>query len=123
MWFEMKLQKPLVDNELNKELFVKSEYKIVRIVLSDILYIESANEYIRIHLDNNEVITTLMRLKNIEEQLSNTHFMRVHRSFIVALDRIKEIERNRIIMGYKIVIPVGDQYRDAFQEYMDKKMQ
>ncbi len=123
MWFEMKLQKPLVDNELNKELFVKSEYKIVRIVLSDILYIESANEYIRIHLDNNEVITTLMRLKNIEEQLSNTHFMRVHRSFIVALDKIKEIERNRIIMGYKIVIPVGDQYRDAFQEYMDKKMQ
>jgi len=123
MWFEMKLQKPLVDNELNKELFVKSEYKIVRIVLSDILYIESANEYIRIHLDNNEVITTLMRLKNIEEQLSNTHFMRVHRSFIVALDKIKEIERNRIIMGYKIVIPVGDQYRDVFQEYMDKKMQ
>lgn len=123
MWFEMKLQKPLVDNELNKELFVKSEYKIVRIVLSDILYIESANEYIRIHLDNNEVITTLMRLKNIEEQLSNTHFMRVHRSFIVALDKIKEIERNRIIMGHKIVIPVGDQYRDAFQEYMDKKMQ
>ena len=123
MWFEMKLQKPLVDNELNKELFVKSEYKIVRIVLSDILYIESANEYIRIHLDNNEVITTLMRLKNIEEQLSNTHFMRVHRSFIVALDKIKEIERNRIIMGHKIVIPVGDQYRDVFQEYMDKKMQ
>ena len=123
MWFEIKLQKTLVDNELNKELFVKSEHKIVRIVLSDILYIESANEYIRIHLDNNEVITTLMRLKNIEEQLSNTHFMRVHRSFSVALDKIKEIERNRIIMGHKIVTPVGDQYRDVFQEYMDKKMQ
>jgi DNA-binding LytR/AlgR family response regulator len=63
MWFDIKLQKTLVDNELNKDLFVKSEHKIVRIVLSDILYIESANEYIRIHLDNNEVITTLMRLK------------------------------------------------------------
>jgi DNA-binding LytR/AlgR family response regulator len=63
-----------------------------------------------------------MRLKNIEEQLSNTHFMRVHRSFIVALDKIKEIERNRISMGTKIIIPIGEQYREAFQEYMDKRM-
>ena len=124
MWFELHQQKSSEENNiLNKEIFVKSDYKVVRILLSDILYIESANEYIQIHLDNSEVITTLMRLKNMEEQLDNAHFMRVHRSFIVALDKIKEIERNRISMGHKIMIPVGEQYRETFQEYMNKKMQ
>lgn len=121
-WFELKQQKTPDENDLDKEIFVKSEYKMVRVLLSDILYIESANEYIRIHLDNSEVITTLMRLKNMKEQLGNTHFMRVHRSFIVALAKIKEIERYRISMGTKIIIPIGEQYREAFQEYMDKRM-
>lgn len=121
-WFELKQQKTPDENDLDKEIFVKSEYKMVRVLLSDILYIESANEYIRIHLDNSEVITTLMRLKNMEEQLGNTHFMRVHRSFIVALAKIKEIERYRISMGPKTIIPIGEQYREAFQEYLDKRM-
>lgn len=121
-WFELKQQKTPYENDLDKEIFVKSEYKMVRVLLSDILYIESANEYIRIHLDNSEVITTLMRLKNMEEQLGNTHFMRVHRSFIVALAKIKEIERYRISMGPKTIIPIGEQYREAFQEYLDKRM-
>jgi len=69
---------------MNKEsLFVKSEYKLIRIQLADIKYIESANEYIQIHLETEKPITTLVRLKTIEGELPKDKFMRVHRSFIV----------------------------------------
>ncbi len=105
---------------MNKEsLFVKSEYKLIRIQLSDIKYIESANEYIQIHLDTEKPITTLVRLKTIEAELPKEKFMRVHRSFIVNLDKVKVIDRNRIVFD-KVYIPVGDQYKDEFQKFVDK---
>jgi len=105
---------------MNKEsLFVKSEYKLVRIQLSDIKYIESANEYIQIHLETEKPITTLVRLKTIETELPKDKFMRVHRSFIVNLDKVKVIDRNRIVFD-KVYIPVGDQYKDEFQKFVDK---
>jgi two-component system LytT family response regulator len=101
-------------------MFVKSEYRLIRILLSEIKYIESSNEYIRIHLVNDKPVTTLIRLKVIEEQLSKDQFMRVHRSFIVNLEQVKVIERNRIIFDQNIFIPIGDQYKDAFQAFVDK---
>lgn len=101
-------------------LFVKSEYKLIRILLSEIKYIESANEYIQIYLINQPPVTTLIRLKSMEEQLPKNKFMRVHRSFIVNLDQVKVIERNRIIFDQKVHIPIGDQYKEAFQAFVDK---
>lgn len=119
-WFEVH-QKQLETVQTTKDcLFVKSEYKLVRIMLADIKYIESANEYIQIHLINSPPVTTLIRLKSMEEQLPKDKFMRVHRSFIVNLDRVAEIERNRIIFDHKTYIPVGDQYKDNFQSFIDK---
>ena len=103
----------------SESLFVKSDYKLIRINLADIKYIESANEYVQIHTENEKPITTLIRLKNMEEQLPKNHFMRVHRSFIVNLDKVKVIDRNRIVFD-KVYIPVGDQYKDAFQAFIDK---
>jgi two-component system LytT family response regulator len=105
---------------MNKEsLFVKSEYKLVRIQLSDIKYIESANEYIQIHLETDKPITTLVRLKTIEAELPKDKFLRVHRSFIVNLDKVNVIDRNRIVFD-KVYIPVGEQYKDEFQKFVDK---
>ena len=105
---------------MNKEsLFVKSEYKLIRIQLADIKYIESANEYIQIHLETEKPITTLVRLKTIEGELPKDKFMRVHRSFIVNLDKVKVIDRNRIVFD-KVYIPVGEQYKDEFQKFVDK---
>jgi two-component system LytT family response regulator len=103
----------------NDSLFVKSDYKLIRINLVDIKYIESANEYVQIHIESEKPITTLIRLKNMEEQLPKSRFMRVHRSFIVNLDKVKVIDRNRIVFD-KVYIPVGDQYKDAFQAFIDK---
>jgi DNA-binding LytR/AlgR family response regulator len=100
-------------------LFVKSEYKLVRIELDDIKYIESQHEYIKIHLVNSQPVLTQLSLKAIEEQLSPDKFMRVHRSFIVQLNKISVIDRNRIVFDGKIYIPVSDQYKEKFQAYID----
>jgi len=100
-------------------LFVKSEYKLVRIGLDDIKYIESQHEYIKIYLVNSPPVLTQLSLKSIEEQLPPDRFMRVHRSFIVQLNKISVIDRNRIVFDGKVYIPVSDQYKAKFQEYLD----
>ena len=119
-WFELNRKQTETIQTTADCIFVKSEYKLIRILLSEIKYIESSNEYIQIHLINNEPITTLIRLKVIEEQLPKDQFMRVHRSFIVNLERVKVIERNRIIFDHNVYIPIGDQYRESFQAFIDK---
>ncbi len=101
-------------------LFVKSEYKLIRIELDDIKYIESQHEYIKIYLINSNAVVTQISMKNIEEQLPSDRFMRVHRSFIVNLARVSVIERNRIVFDDKIYIPISEQYKEKFQEYIDK---
>jgi len=101
-------------------LFVKSDYKIVRIELSEIKYIESMHEYVRIHILNGKPVMTLVSMKSIEEQLPSDLFMRVHRSFIVNTARINVVERNRIVFDNNIFIPVSDQYKAKFQEFINK---
>jgi two-component system, LytTR family, response regulator LytT len=108
-------EKPASDH-----LFVKSEYKLMRIALADIKYIESMHEYVRIHLVSDKPVMTLVSLKSIEEQLPSGKFMRVHRSFIVNLDMVKVVERNRIVFDNSVYIPVSDQYKDVFQQFIDK---
>ena len=102
-----------------KFLFIKSEYKILRIVLSDIKYIEGMREYVRIHLINEKPVMALMSMKKMEEFLPKNSFMRVHRSFIVNLDKITTVERNRIVFDKNVYIPVSEQYKLKFQKYLD----
>ena len=120
IWFELNQKHAETVQTTQDCIFVKSDYKLIRILLSEIKYIESSNEYIQIHLIHDEPITTLIRLKVIEEQLPKDKFMRVHRSFIVNLDRVKVIERNRIVFDHHTFIPIGEQYKDNFQAFIDK---
>lgn len=104
----------------NEYLFLKSEYKIRRINFNEILYIEGLKDYIKVYLQNeHKPILSLSTLKLLESKLPLDKFMRVHRSYIVNLEKIHTIERSRIILNEKY-IPVGDQYKDKFQEYLDK---
>lgn len=119
-WFELNHKQAETIQTSQEYLFVKSEYKLVKILLSDIKYIESANEYIQIHLNNESPVTTLIRLKTMEEQLPRDKFMRVHRSFIVNLDKVKVIDRNRIVFDEKVFIPIGEQYKENFQAFIDR---
>jgi len=103
------------------EFFVKSDGKIIRISLEKITYIESMSEYVRIHFDEGKSIMTLMSMKNLETSLPENDFMRVHRSYIVNLNKVKTIERNRIVFDKETYIPVSDQYKDAFKEFVEKR--
>lgn len=104
----------------NDFLFLKSEYKIKRINFNDILYIEGLKDYVKVYTRTAaKPVLSLTTMKLVESKLPPSKFMRVHRSFIVNLDKIDTIERSRIIFGKKY-IPVSEQYKDKFQEYLDK---
>lgn len=100
-------------------LFVKSDFKLIRIELNDIKYIESQHEYIKIHLINSNPVMTQLSLKSMEEQLPSDRFMRIHRSYIVNLAKVSMIERNRIVFDGKVYIPISEQYKDKLHEYID----
>ncbi|HLP71463.1 MAG TPA: LytTR family DNA-binding domain-containing protein [Bacteroidales bacterium] len=101
-------------------IYVKSGYKVVRIDLDDIKYIESMHEYVRFHLISTKPVMTLASMKSIEEMLPESKFLRVHRSYIVNTEKIRVIERNRIVFDNTIYIPVSDQYKTKFQEFLNK---
>ena len=100
-------------------IFVKTEHKIQKIQLDEILYIEGLKDYISIFTKNERVIT-LQNMKKMEETLPSTQFIRVHKSYIISLDKIESIERSRISICSKI-IPIGDTYREEFFKRIDNK--
>ncbi|MDE6158187.1 MAG: LytTR family DNA-binding domain-containing protein [Muribaculaceae bacterium] len=100
-------------------LMVKSEYRLLRLPLDRILYIEGLKDYVKICLeDENKPVLTLMSMKALEETLPAPGFMRVHRSFIVNTDKVRLIERNTIILDDKC-IPVGESYRRNFYSVLE----
>jgi two-component system LytT family response regulator len=104
---------------LSDFIFVKSEHKIQKVYLHQILFIEGLKDYISIFTTTERIIT-LQNMKKMEDTLPEKHFIRVHKSYIVALNKIDSIERSRIRIGDKI-IPVGDTYRDEFFKVIDGK--
>ena len=104
----------------NEFLFLKSDYKIKRINFQNILYIEGLKEYVKVYtMLSDKPILSLSSLKILEIKLPADRFMRVHRSFIVNLEKIETIDRSRIVFGNKY-IPIGEQYKDKFQGFLDK---
>lgn len=98
-------------------IFVKSEYENLKINLSDIHYIEGLKDYIKIYTNNKKPILTLNSLKSFEEKLPS-NFIRVHRSFIVSLNHINSVQRNRIVID-KVYIPIGQNYKDNFLKIIE----
>ncbi len=100
-------------------IFVKSDYKLVRIALDDILYIEGLKDYIRIHLADGSKIMSLMSMKKLEDYLPSPEFKRTHRSYIVHMTLVQQIDRFRIVFGQEY-IPISDSYKDDVQQYFDQ---
>jgi two-component system LytT family response regulator len=119
-WFNLQEKKFAKIESNDTFLFIKSEYKILRINLSDIKYIEGMREYVRIHMTSQRPIMTIVSMKKIEEYLPQDKFMRVHRSYIVNLEKMTTIDRNRIVFDNNTYIPVSGQYNQKFQEYLNK---
>lgn len=128
-WFELKSQaeqkeqtpegQPVLPE--SKEFFyVKSEHRLIKINVQDITYIEGLKDYIKIYLENQpKAILSLMRMRSLEEYLPSDQFMRIHRSYIVNIKKIEQIERGRIIFG-KNYIPISDTCREAVFEFINK---
>ena len=116
-WYEH-MQRPAAEIE---SIFIKTEYKQVQVELRKILYIEGLKDYVKIFIeDEPHPILSLMSMKSLEEMLPASRFIRVHRSFIVQPEKIKVIERNRIVFG-KEYIPISDNYKPRLVEFLAQR--
>lgn len=120
-WFKMtENANANTTNSSSQSIFVKSGHRTEKIELDDVLYIENQKDYVKFHLEGvAEPINSLMSMQSLDEKLPSDQFMRVHRSFIVNLNKIKTIERNCVVFG-KEYIPVSDSYKERFFEFVNK---
>ena len=108
-------------SETDNVIFLKTDYRIVKVTISDIRYVEAMSEYLKVWLEGEaKPLVTLLSMKKMEERLPAT-FMRIHRSYIINLDKIQEVYKNRVIMDADTYLPIGDLYKEAFQQYVDTK--
>ena len=112
---------PQSNAEDDDTIFIKTDYKVVKIAISDIRYIEGMSEYLKIHLEGQpKPLVTLLSMKKMEEYLPPS-FMRIHRSYIVNLKKIQEVNKNRVIMDADTYLPIGDNYKEAFNDYLNTR--
>ncbi|MBN2813309.1 MAG: response regulator transcription factor [Bacteroidales bacterium] len=116
--FQKTSRQPEYSPERQRFIFVKADYKLVKINVDDILYVEGLKDYIKI-FTRQKLILTLMSMSAIEEKLPSEAFFRVHRSYIIAVGKIDSVSRHRVIIGDKF-IPVSIPYRNRFYTYIDK---
>jgi DNA-binding LytR/AlgR family response regulator len=103
--------------EAEESLFIYSEYRMIKINLQDIEYIESLEDYIRIHRTNDKAILTLMTLKGVLEKLPSHKFKRIHRSYIVAVDKVRSILNRKVTMASHTELPISDSYLSFINEW------
>ena len=116
-WFSTKMKQDIYSRD--RFMFVKSDYKLLRIGLDDILYIEGLKDYVRFYLKNGEKVMSLMSMKKLEDYLPKPEFLRTHRSYIVHMTETPSVDRFRIVFG-DVYIPVSDNYKDEVQNYFDE---
>lgn len=119
-WFKLTQRATTSESESQSidSIYVKSEYKLLRIELSKILYVEGLKDYVKFQIEGeSKSILSLMNMKRAEEILPSDQFLRVHRSFIVRKDQIKVIERSHILFG-DVRVPVGESYKPMLQEFL-----
>ena len=113
--------KTVVEESDDDTIFIKTDYRVVKIAISDIRYIEGMSEYLKIHLESQQKpVVTLLPMKKMEEYLPS-YFMRIHRSYIINLKNIQEVNKNRVIMDADTYLPIGDNYKEAFNNYLNTK--
>ncbi|NDW18467.1 DNA-binding response regulator [Dysgonomonas sp. 216] len=114
-WFK------LADTAKTESIFIKSGYRIEKLEYNDIQYIENQKDYVKFFIESaKDPVSSLMSMQSLEEKLPKSNFMRIHRSFIVNLDKVKTIERNCIVFG-KVYIPVSETYKDEFNKFLNNK--
>ncbi|MCH7413645.1 LytTR family DNA-binding domain-containing protein [Belliella sp. R4-6] len=101
-------------------IFLKVEYQLVKVMLKDIAYVEAYKDYVKVHLSEKpNPLLSLTSLKSMEELLPSEKFMRIHRSFIIALDHIESISRNTVQIG-NATLTISENYKDGFMQFLNK---
>ena len=116
-WFSLS-QRPIPAIH-DRFMFVKSDYKLIRVALDDILYIEGLKDYVRFYLEDGSRIMSLMNMKKLEDFLPHPEFLRTHRSWIVHMPKSRQVDRLRIVFG-ETFIPISDSYKEDVQLYFDQ---
>ncbi len=106
--------------ERDRYLFVKSDYKLQRIALDSIVFIEGLKDYVRFYLTSGERVMSLMSMKRLEDYLPRPEFMRTHRSYIVHMPKVSSVDRLRLVMGPELYIPISDNYKDDVMNYIEQ---
>lgn len=114
---QWKLQNQNIEQQY---LFIRADYSLIKILFSDILYIEGLDDYLKIHIQNQKTVVARMTLKAILQKLPETEFIRVHRSFIIPVSKVSKI-RNKIIFIDQTEIPISASYEEAFFALLDGK--
>ena len=116
------ISSPAADSsQVDNTIFLKTDYRIVKVNKPDIRYIEAMSEYLKVWIENEaKPIITLLSMKKMEEHLPD-YFMRIHRSYIVNLQKVQEVNKNRVILDADTLLPIGDMYRETFQQYLDQR--
>nr|WKN39721.1 LytTR family DNA-binding domain-containing protein [Tunicatimonas sp. TK19036] len=101
-------------------LFLKVEYQLVRVAFSDIRYIQGLKDYVKVYLQNStKPLLSLISMKALEEKLPSRRFMRIHRSYIISLDKIEAVSRGSVQIGNES-IPVSNQYKEQFNQFINR---
>ena len=100
-------------------MFVKSDYKLVKVEFDDIIYVEGLKDYIRIYLENGSKVVSLMNMKSLEDYLPKPEFLRTHRSYIVHMTKVKAVDRLRMVFG-SAYIPISESYKDTVMAYFEQ---
>jgi two-component system LytT family response regulator len=115
---ELHKQKNQATTPENEYLFVRSEYRLLKIDINSIEYIESLEDYIRIHIVNAKPVLTLMTMKLAMEKLPASKFKRIHRSYIIATGKVVSILNKKVTLASSKELPVSDTYIDFINEWM-----
>ena len=116
----VKSEESSVKNEENF-LFLKTDYRVVKVNIADIRYVESMSEHLKVWIEGErKPVITLLSMKKMEEKLPDS-FMRIHRSYIVNLTKIQEVNKNRVMLDGDASLPIGDNYKESFQAYLNTR--
>jgi DNA-binding LytR/AlgR family response regulator len=116
-WFSVSMRQEVYKRD--RFMLVKSDYKLQRVALDDILYIEGLKDYVRFYLKNGEKVMSLMSMKKLDDYLPKPEFLRTHRSFIVHMTEAPLIDRFRIVFD-GVYIPISENYKEEVQQYFDQ---
>ena len=116
-WFSVSMRQEVYKRD--RFMLVKSDYKLQRVALDDILYIEGLKDYVRFYLKNGEKVMSLMSMKKLDDYLPKPEFLRAHRSFIVHMTEAPLIDRFRIVFD-GVYIPISENYKEEVQQYFDQ---